>query len=361
MVARLVRIRFFSGLKRRLRDPAWPDPGSIPFDWLLDGAPRQLSDDGTKIVTKKFPGIRNLTGKQKKGPLGIPAANSVYMRHPDALDTDDDPDFMFAEYEMLQENVEGGEDILHFRFWKVRRSQLPSLHNLASGAITPLALDESEGLAEAVDYVLFRDSCVVGVLINRAGPSRQHFLDYIREKTGVELKLVPLTREDAVELVNGDRVTSVDVEVVSGHFDLLAALGADMSQKAENVSTPGIQTVTLSLSVEKEKRSQFWHSIKPKLKELLSVESGIKNMKVDQASTDAHSAQTSDLLADIIAFEAKIEIEIGRTVEVKDAQMAIVHGKDDNDVAIKSALDRLDAKGHNKKHHPPKPPDSAAS
>ncbi len=139
-------------------------------------------------------------GRARIGPPLLRRRGDCALTDPNADPSDPDPDVYFAEV------PEQTGAFVHLPLRRVRRSQLPSLHDLSDGSTNPIGLASTQGIAEASDLVLFRQSCVVGWLINRAGPSQGNVLRYLEERTAVSMRLPVLHREDALDLVRGDLV-----------------------------------------------------------------------------------------------------------------------------------------------------------
>lgn len=331
---RRVKIRFYAVLKKRVHDPAWPS-GNIPVGWLHTGAPQRYDRSSNDYVTADAPGLSSLTYGEE---------GTAYVRDPNAADNDPDPDFHFAEV------LYDGPEAIHLRFWRVRRSQLPSIHDLADGSTEPLPLEETEGIAEAVDVVLFPRACVAGILVNRAGPSRASILSYLEQQTAVAVKLAPLTREDALDIVNGDRVTHVDVEVAAGHFEALASVTDEMGQAAAAVDTPGLRTMRISLSAERDERGRFWQWWRPRLRRIVNNQrDNVKTLDVAQAASGDLTAHVVDLLEQQIGLEVSVPVETGRTVEPGHGRKAILDGYNTYNDLIGRASDLLDAHAENQR------------
>jgi hypothetical protein len=331
---RRVKIRFFAVLKKRVHDPAWPS-GNIPVDWLHKGAPQRYDRSSNEYVRAGAPGLSSLSYGEK---------GTAYVRDPSASNNEPDPDYHFAEV------LHDKRDVMHLRFWRVRRSQLPSIHDLADGSTEPLPLEETEGIAEAVDIVLFPKACVAGILVNRAGPSRASILSYLEQQTAVAVKLAPLTREDALDIVNGDRVTHVDVEVAAGHFEALASVTDEMGQAAAAVDTPGLRTMRISLSAERDERGRFWQWWQPRLRRIVNNQrDDVKTLDVAQAASGDLAAHVVDLLEQQIGLEVSVPVETGRTVEPEHGRNAVVDAYNTYNDLIRSASDQLDAHAENRR------------
>lgn len=331
---RRVKIRFYAVLKKRVHDPAWPS-GNIPVDWLLEGAPQRYDRSSNEYVTADAPGLSSLSYGEN---------GTAYVRDPNASDNEPDPDFHFAEV------LYHKRDVFHLRFWRVRRSQLPSIHDLADGSTEPLPLGETEGIAEAVDVVLFPRACVAGILVNRAGPPRASILSYLEQQSAVAVKLAPLTREDALDIVNGDRVTHVDVEVAAGHFEALASVTDEMGEAAASVDTPGLRTMRISLSAERDERDRFWQWWQPRLRRIVnSHRDDVKTLDVAQAASGDLAAHVVDLLEQQIGLEVSVPVETGRTVEPDHGRKAIVDGYNTYNDLIRRASDLLDGHAENQR------------
>lgn len=331
---RRVKIRFYAVLKKRVHDPAWPS-GNIPVDWIRQGAPRRYDGSSDEYVMADAPGLSSLTYGEN---------GTAYVRDPNAADDEPDPDVHFAE--VLYDEP----DAVHLRFWRVRRSQLPSVHDLADGSTGPLPLEDTEGIAEAVDIVLFPRACVAGILVNRTGPSRASILSYLEQQTAVAVKLVPLTREDALDIVNGDLVTRVDVEVAAGHFEALASVTNEMGEAAAAVDTPGLKTMRVSLSAERDERGRFWQWWQPRLRRIVNNKTNdVKTLDVAQAASGDLAAHVVDLLEQRIGLEVPVPVATGRTVEPDHGRDAILDGYNTHNDLIGQASDLLDAHAENQR------------
>ena len=335
MAERRALIRFYAAMKQRVVDPPWPG-GTVPSDWLLSGAPMTYFPEQGEVLAGSFPGLANL----KYGRKG-----TAYVRQ----GTGEDADVTFGQV------LETNDLTLHLRMWRMRLSQLPSIHDLLNGKTTLIDLTKTQGIAEAVDYVFFLESCVVGVLLNRPAPSKQDVVDYISQMTGVNLKLPVLTREDALDLVRGNLVIDVDVEVVAGHFEALAAVDEEIGTAAGNVNTPGLRTIRLSMGSEKEKRREFWRWWEPKARELVRRRDAVKRLAVTQATDGAMHSETVNLLEQRIGLEVDVPISSGRTVDEDAARKAILDAYDRNVQLIGAAADRLDARAENRRAERKKP------
>ena len=332
MAERKVKIRFYAGLKRRVVDPAWPG-GTIPAGWLLQGATQHYDPVANEVAKSSYLGLEGLT----YGTDG-----SAYIRDPTVPEDEPDPDIYFG---VVQHKT---TELVHLRMWRVRMSQLPALHDLQDGSTVPITLTKTQGLAEASDFVLFVKSCVVGHLVNRAGPSQAQTMSYLATQTGVNMKLAPLHRSDALELVRGDLVTAVDVEVATGHFEALANVTEEIGQAATAVRTPGLKTIRVAFSAERDERGQFWDWWKPKARRLAGLgREQLQRLDVTQAGDDELSSQTVDLLAQIIGLEATVDLETGRTVEADAARQAVLDGYRVHLERIQEAADGLDARAEN--------------
>lgn len=337
---RRVKIKFYAALKKRVHDPAWPD-GHIPVACLRDGAPQKYDRSSDGYVAADAPGLSNLSYGED---------GTAYVRDPNAADSEPDPDFHFAE--VLYDKPEA----MHLRFWRVRRSQLPSIHDLADGSTAPLPLEETEGIAEAVDVVLFPKACVAGILVNRAGPPKGSILSYLERQTAVAMRLTPLTREDALDIVNGDRVTHVDVEVAAGHFEALASVTEEIGAAAEAVDTPGLKTMRISLTAERDERGRFWQWWQPRLRRIVSNQKhDVKTLDVAQAASGDLAAHVVDLLEQQIGLEVSVPVKTGRTVEPDHGRKAILDGYDTYNDLIGRAADRLEAHAENQRTERKKP------
>lgn len=340
MATRQAKIRFYAGLKQRVSDPAWPD-GRIPLGWFRDGAPKRFDPETDQIVDAKAPGLNHLS---------YGANGTAYVNDFDASPGEPRPDVYLAE-------VPGKtRDFLHLRVWRVRMSQLPSRHDVSDGTTSPIQLTRTQGLAEATDLVLFRDACIVGWLINRAGPSQRDVLRYLEDRTAVSMRLVPLHREDALDLVRGDLVRAVDVEVVAGHFEVLATVTEEIGDAAKKVNTPGLRTIRVAFSAEKEEGGNFWQWWQPRLRKLVGLgPQEVRRLDVLQGGSGDLAAQTVDLLSQAIGLEATVELEGGRTVEASDARRAVVDGFNSHLELISRAADQLNAIAENQRTERRKP------
>ncbi len=334
MADRRVKIRFHAALKKRVGDPAWPD-GRIPVEWLLHGAPQRFDPASGKVVDADVPGLAHLSFGE---------GGTAYLTDPNADPSDADPDVYFAEV------PEQTDAFVHLRLWRVRRSQLPSLHDLSDGSTNPIGLASTQGIAEASDLVLFRQSCVVGWLVNRAGPSQGNVLRYLEERTAVSMRLPVLHREDALDLVRGDLVTAVDVEVASGHFEALANVTSEIGNAAQSVNTPGLRTIRVTFGAVREERARFWQWWRPRARRIVALGSEqVRRMEVTQTRSDDFAAQTIDLLSQAIGLETPVRLQAGRTVEAADARGAIVDAFNSFNDLIARAADRLDAVAENQR------------
>lgn len=311
------------------------------MDWLKTGSPQVFDATSRKLVAGHALGLSKLS---------YGAGGSAYVQDPAAPEDDPDPDYDFAQI------IADEKDLFHVRFWRVRRSQLPSIHNSADGSTAPLGLQATEGLAEATDFVFFPKSCVVGLLVNRAGPSRASVLAYVERQTGLSLKLVPLTRDDALDLINGDRVAAVDVEVAAGHFEALANVSEEMGKAAKAVDAPGIKTMRVSLSADRDDRAGFWMWWKPRAKKLLGLpKTDVKRLEVVQAASAELASHVVDLLEEQIGLEVSVPVETGRTVEPEEGRGAILEGYNSYLDLIQRAADGLDAHAENQRTERKKP------
>lgn len=331
---RRAKIRFYAVMKRRVADATWPD-GQIPFDWLKNGAPKVLDADSGELKRANAPGLANLS-YGKTGNAHLPLAS--------ADDSAPDPDLIFSQI------ASETKELMHLRCWKVRRSQLPSLHNVLTGVTDVLAIGDDEGLAEAVDLLLFRKSCVVGVLVNRSGPSNADILAYLEKQTAVPMKFALLTREDALSIVNGDLVSSFEIEVAAGHFEALAEVHKDVAQSARQVDPPGLRSIKISVSAERTDRSAFWRWWEPKARKLTGLpREEVESLVVGQAATDESSGHFVNLLEDKIGLDVTVEVAFGRTVQPDAAYRALVQGHDQHVELIRGACDRLDVIAENQR------------
>lgn len=339
MAARRSKIRFYVALKKRVADPAWP-AGNIPIDWLLDGAPTKFEPATGETIQADAPGLSQLTyGEQ----------GTAYVNDPDAAADDPDPDVLFAEVATRT------DELLHLRVWRVRRSQLPSLHDMQDGSTTAMELTRTQGIAEAIDVLLF-SSGVVGWLVNRAGPSQSKVLRYLENRTAVNMKLVLLHREDALDLVRGDRVSSVDVEVASGHFEALANVTPEIGTAAAAVNTPGLRTIRVSFGAEREERGSFWQWWRPRARRLIGLgRDEVTRLDVTHVRSGELSAQTVNLLSEAIGLETSVETQTGRTSTKEDARRAIIDGFNLLVDVIGRATDQLDAAAENQRTERKKP------
>lgn len=339
MTDRRVRIRYFAGLKRRVVDPPWPG-GSFPIDWILTGAPKAFDQATQTVIPCTAPGLSKLTfGK----------GGTAYMRDPDAADADPDPDMFYGRI------VADLPDVLHLRFWRVRMSNLPSIHDLANGKDHVLSVKPTEGLAEACDVVVFKASGVVGWLLNQSGPARNDCLTYLRVMTGVELKLVSLAREDALSMITGELVTAVDVEVAVGHFEALGVLAPTLGTAVREAGTDGVRTVRVSFSAERDERNDFWkHFMKPVQALQKLGKAQIERLEVNQAGSDSTAQHVVNILDQQIGIEAWVTLAAGRTVEDAPARKAVVDGFNQYNAQIQLAMGNLDAKAVNQKAPKPK-------
>lgn len=339
MADRRVKIRFYAAVKRRVVDPPWPG-GVFPVDWLSSGAPETYDRDSGTVVAGQFPGLSTLTyGTDPAGNDG-----TAYLVDPDADPNIADPDVFFMRLEAET------EDYIHLRAWRVRRSQLPSKHDLSDGSTTPINLTKDQGLAEGTDIIVFVKTCIAAVVVNRAGLSMRSSLEYLNSMTGISMRLDPLHRKGALDLVRGESVSYVDIEVASGHFETLAEVSPDMGTAAKNVQTPGLKTIRVAFGAEAKDRSRFWAWWRPRAENLLNLDgSALKRLEVSHASAAEVAADTVDLLAQLIGLEATVPIDTGRTVDAEGARTAVLEGHNRHLEAIRAASDGLDLLGLNQR------------
>lgn len=334
MADRRVMIRFYVALKRRVADPAWPE-GRFPSDWLHLGAPQRLDPVEGEVVAGDFLGLDDFTYTED---------GTAYLTDPEAIEGDPDPDVYFMRCPHETDNY------VHLRFWKVRRSQLPSRHDLSDGSTVPIELTETQGLAEAFDLVIFKAPCIAAVVVNRAGPSKKMALDYLAEKCGIEMRLVPLHRKGALDLVNGDAVTYVDVEVASGHLEAIGAMAPSIGEAARETAVPGLRTLRVRFGSEKEERGRFWRFFAPRAREIIALDpDGLQRLAVTQATAGAIASETVDLLEQLIGIEVPVQLAMGRTVEEEGALAAAVSGYDSHLPVLREAADGIDALAENQR------------
>lgn len=347
MSTRNARVRIYAVQRKRVTiDPIWSPDGSVPVDWLLHGVPKGTPRPGDEdVVQDAAPGLENVT-------IGLDGTG--YMPHPDEVGAED-PTLIYGH--VVQHDGIPITDKLHLRFWEVRRQNLPSLHNFLTGATVGIETQidvEHEGIAEAVDYVLYPDQAMAAVVFNRRAPSRNLVQSYLEKMTGVHLRFVPLNRHDALDLVDGSQVNFVETELAVGHLEQLGRVdGGDIVTAAQQLDEGGIQTITVGFSTKRPSRSKeseqppasaVWRRIKPQLQKLIeNRQEGVKKIRVGQRDT----GDVLDLLDQHIGYEIEAEIMTGRTVTASAAFDAATAAYAANLPSIGAAVNMIDSKAHN--------------
>lgn len=260
-------------------------------------------------------------------------------------DDEDDPDVLFTEHEVSDDRSR-----LHLRAWKVRRSQLPSIHSTGDGTTKKIDIGALEGIAEATDLIFFVGTSVCGQVVNRPAASRGDILRFIEDRTGVALELVNLTREEAVDLVRGDRVTNVSFEVATGHMEALADLNDNLSKAVSAVASPGFSKVRITISAgEAEERNHFWQFWRPKMTELTGHRDTVSGLQVGQAAVSELRATMIDLLDQQIGLEMSLPIQAGNTIERDAAAGAVRDAFMTHSELIAKAVDRMNLAAENQR------------
>lgn len=137
------------------------------------------------------------------------------------------------------------------RFGSIRRSALPQVEQ--RGALSPLSIPASSGLAEQVHVVFFPNK-IVGSEFNFYGPRLSRFSDYLAQRAGLvnpTVSFEPLIRQDVWEQLKKLKdVRVMQLQVRASYIERIAEIDKDLAsafEAAKKVSDAEVLEVILRM------------------------------------------------------------------------------------------------------------------
>jgi hypothetical protein len=295
---RVATVRFYVGLKRLRRSPPWPTD-TLPVD---------------AIVT----GLQALT----RG-----AGGTELLAHQDGQ--------LVGRVRTVTEHY------AHLVFYRVRKSGYPETFDDTTGDVAVLNLDSNKSLAEPTEMLFFQ-SGVIGHLVNLHGPGAASSARYIEEKTGIDLVMAALLREDVLgQIRSDDEVSQVVIRVASSNVEQLGKAAANMVDAGLSASTsPGTGSIELVYRAERGQKDRFWSTWYPRVRRLVqTADPGTLERAVVVRRDDLGRDDAVDFLTARITEQVLVVIdEQTRNVVPRTAESAIASAYNADRAAIEEAV-----------------------
>jgi hypothetical protein len=306
MPDRVLTVRFYGAMKRKLRGDPWLN-GLVPLTAIVGGIQGlTLGKDGTALWNHR--GRLVLARVRKSAP--------AYQ---------------------------------HLVFYRLRHDDLPDKINQISGAIDALDLDVNEALAEPTEIVMFVNGAV-GHLVNGHAPGAGLCAAYIEEKTGVDLVFSPLVRRDVLDQIReDDQVSVVDIRVATGEVEQLGKASTSLAAAGRSaVNAPGTGSIELIYRPQPGAKEQFWDTWFSVIRQLVrTADPGtLQKVKVTRHDDTLDRTDDVDFLNAKITQAAEVAVPAGRRNVTPDvAEAAIVGAYNSLESDILEALSRAQDRG----------------
>lgn len=299
MAERVVTVRFYVGMKRKVRGPAWPTP-TLPVNLIAERVDAlTIGPDGTAFWNHRG---RLVLGRVRKRT----------------------------------------KEYVHIVFYRLRADELPDTLNFSDGQVHELDLEENEALAEPTEMLFFTNG-VIGHLANHFGPGSGLCAAYTEEKTGIDMVMGALIRDDVLaQLREDDQVQAVTIRVASANVEQLGRAARSLvaaGQSAANAAGTG--SVEMIYRARKGQKDRFWQTWWPRVRRIAALEPGtVEKLKAVRRDDTLHRDEEVDLLTARITRSTPIAITTGRrNIDPAIAEAAIVDAYNAEEPAILRALE----------------------
>jgi len=300
MAQRVATVRFYVGLKRLRRGAPWPSD-LLPVDAVVTGlSSLTRGADGTEL-------------------------------------------FPYQETHIVGRVRDVTTDYAHLVFYRLRKFGIPETYD-AIGNVEVLDLDRDKSLAEPTEMLFFRNG-VIGHLVNMHGPGAASAARYIEAKTGIDIVMAALLREDVLSQIRADdEVSQVVIRVASSNVEQLGKAARNMVDAGRSAATsPGTGSIELIYRPERGQKDRFWSTWYPRVRRLVGqADPGTLEKAVIVRRDDLGRDDAVDFLTARITEQVLVEInDTTRNVVPRTAESAIASAYNADRADIEEALSLL--------------------
>ena len=224
--------------------------------------------------------------------------------------------------------AESGSDLWEGEMIRIRMDEVPVKANL-EGDISPIGLEEDEGIGEETAFLYHIPTEILGLQRNRYAVSPSGFAWYFEEKGGITpIELEPILREDAIQrLAQMDEVRKLNLHIAGvENMNVFRGLGRGVKGMMTLMDEFGSPNLNVNVSMGRRSGSLVSSTVKSVAKQLarLSQRGETTVRKVEITGRDEDGEKTIlDLIEYRMVEAIPVELDPDRTVSRQKRRAAI--------------------------------------